>query len=67
MFSLAGVTEEGGKWQEVGWGQAVWGISNNSVCTCMCVYVCYARACMCTHTLGRGEGHVGDNLSKCYI
>lgn len=49
MFSLAGVTEEGGKWQEVGWAQAVWGISIQ-LCVYVYVCVCVLRTCTYVHT-----------------
>lgn len=57
MFSLAGVKEEGGKWQKVGQTQAVCGISILQyvcvhahmcahVCVCVSVYMCmYVITC----------------------
>lgn len=63
VLSLAGVREEGGKWQKVGWLQAICGISVQ-LCVHICIYV-YIHVCVFlrvhAHTIGTGEGHIGNN------
>ena len=46
-----GVTEEGDKWQKVGWSRLSGALACNTVCLCVCVCVC---VCVCMHARVKG-------------